>query len=181
MLSDNLLKQAEALIRRPEGSKGRVEQAAIRRSISTTYYALFHFIINRATRRIVGTRNEHAQQRNILARRFEHAALKRVMFEVASPSLKKSSATFLGVANHLGRAPAPAFARELGAVFADAQSKRHEADYDLNARLTLSDAQALIERARAAIAAWESAADQNDRDFKHLFAIYMLIQGKVGE
>jgi hypothetical protein len=52
---ETLLDVAEHLLERPEGQAGRLSRARVRRSVSTTYYALFHFMLDEIGQKIVGT------------------------------------------------------------------------------------------------------------------------------
>jgi hypothetical protein len=70
-LHHDLLEQAEHLARR---EKLRPKQASLRRAISSAYYALFHLLVDAATRFIAtGSRDGLRRQ---LARNFDNAAMK---------------------------------------------------------------------------------------------------------
>src|ERR1700690_1467325 len=64
----DLLDVAQDLLRQPSGRKRRLYAARARRSISTAYYALFHFILDEATRALLGTHNDVRARRRTLAR-----------------------------------------------------------------------------------------------------------------
>lgn len=71
--SQQLLLQARMLAKHePQKPK----QASLRRSISASYYALFHFLIEETTRQIIGAAHEHAQFRHFAARAFVHGKMK---------------------------------------------------------------------------------------------------------
>ncbi len=74
---------------------------------------------------------------------------------------------------------APQFGRDLATAFSDVQSKRLEADYDLNKTVTEADARLLITRVRRVIAAWRAADTTNDEDFKHALCLLMLLKGQL--
>jgi hypothetical protein len=63
--------------------------------------------------------------------------------------------------------------------FSDVQSKRLEADYDLNKTVTEADARLLITRVRRAVAAWRATVTTNDKDFKHALCLLMLLKGQI--
>ena len=54
----------------------RPRQASLRRSVSASYYALFHLLVDAATRRLVWG-NERQELRNCLTRAFDHGVMKR--------------------------------------------------------------------------------------------------------
>jgi uncharacterized protein (UPF0332 family) len=141
-----LLDQAEHLASR---ERGRPQQASLRRAVSTTYYALFHYLIARSTRQLVGGRQASAI-RQILARSYVHS------------EMKATSRTFTN-----GRGGLPpiaqaalagtAFPPGLGAIaqeFVDLQTARHAADYDRNATFSRQDVQNLVSQTRTTINAW---------------------------
>jgi hypothetical protein len=92
-------------------------QAALRRSVSTAYYALFHLIIETACE------NWPQPQRSRVARQFEHKRMKDVSADTADkgPATPSSAqAGLIAVAN----------------TFVQLQQNRHTADYILSAVLT---------------------------------------------
>ena len=54
---EELLKAATRLLARPAGRRGPIGSAYVRRRISTSYYALFHFLLEEVTRRVARTGN----------------------------------------------------------------------------------------------------------------------------
>ena len=178
-LDEELLVAAELLIERAAGQKGKLPRARVRRSISTAYYALFHFILNEATIRIVGNTAADARRRRILARAFPHQGLLNTFNKLKSVNAAADVADLLRPASAIGPLPVPRFVRDLATAFADAQSKRHDADYDLNASLSEGDARAVVSRIRLAIVGWRAANAQDDKDFKHMLSILLLLQGKL--
>jgi hypothetical protein len=69
--ADDLLEQAYHLLSKDHPNPPK--QASLRRAVSTAYYALFHLLIDEA----VGNWSV-ARQRGLLARSFEHRAMKKV-------------------------------------------------------------------------------------------------------
>lgn len=177
---DELLKAARRLLARRAGQRGRLPGALIRRAISTTYYAIFHFLVEEAALRLVGAGNDLRQRRRTLGRTFTHSgariALSKVRGRVVDPSV-----------HDLLRPPAvpsgpvvpPAFVQEIAKAFLDAQAKREDADYDLNKLLSEADARLLRQRVRRAIADWRSANATSDRDFKHALCILLVLRGQL--
>jgi len=74
-----LLQAAGRLLDREAGRRGKLAGARVRRSISTSYYALFHFLTDEAGARIVGTGGGLLRRRRILTRTFTHAGVKRAL------------------------------------------------------------------------------------------------------
>lgn len=167
------LAAAERLIGRETGQRGRIAAARIRRSISTSYYALFHFILEESTSRLVGTGPALLRRRRMVARLFTHKGMKAAFRKVQGGALEP------GLAAYFGTAASRPFARTLGEAFVRAQEQRHEADYDLNASLSELDARVLIQSIREAIAAWQAQNLPLDRDFKQGLSLLLLLRGRL--
>lgn len=177
---EELLEAARRLLARRTGQRGKLPAARIRRSISTTYYALFHFILDEASSRVVGAGNDLRVRRRILTRTLTHTGVKIALDKVRGASADGSVADFLRqVGSHAANVAVPAFVQNIAKAFADAQAKRHDADYDLNKSLSEADARLLHARVRRVIAAWRGATSKSDRDFKHALCILMLLKGKL--
>lgn len=73
-LSRDLLAQAKLLATK---EKSRPKQASLRRSVPTAYYAVFHLLVDAATRRLVSGADRQPL-RSCLARAFDHGVMKRV-------------------------------------------------------------------------------------------------------
>lgn len=74
-LSRDLLAQARILAtREPKKPK----QASLRRAVSTSYYALFHFLSEEAAILLVGAAHGDLSLRNLSRRAFEHGKMKTV-------------------------------------------------------------------------------------------------------
>jgi hypothetical protein len=117
------------------------EQASLRRSVSTAYYALFHLLIHEAVQAWSGS----ASARFGLARRFEHKTMKQESQTVMQGSWKGWST------------PPPLLPPELQTVakmFVELQEGRLQADYD-NAKIWApTDVLAKVERAGVAFDNW---------------------------
>ncbi len=120
---------------------GEPEQASLRRSISTAYYALFHLLVQEA----VQSWNGSATARFGLERRFEHKTMKEVSNAVLRSSWRGWSV------------PSPVVPTELQAVakvFVPLQEARQQADYD-NAKIWESTAvQAHVTDSQTAFENW---------------------------
>ena len=176
----DLLAAADRLVERRAGQRGKLPAARVRRTVSTAYYALFHFVLEEATRFLVGTQNDLRRRRRLLARMFSHAGLRMTFDKVRGAAVDPSVSDLLrprGAAT--GPVSCPAFARDLANAFSDAQAKRHDADYDLNKDMSEADARLLIARIRRVIAAWRAADSASDRDFKQALGLLMLLKGQI--
>jgi hypothetical protein len=146
--SQELLAQARMLA---DLDPNRPKQANLRRSVSASYYALFHFLIEEATRLAFGTQHAQAPMRNFAGRAFVHNKMKPVCedFQKQIPSSK-----ILGP--WWGRLPIAGNADLIliAGTFVDLQQQRHTADYDLDAMLLRADARNAATSAQQAIAAW---------------------------
>jgi cytochrome P450 len=176
-----LLAAAHRLLRRSQGQPGKLSGARIRRSISTSYYVLFHFLIEEAGLRLVGSHNDLRRRRRILARAFTHAGIKTALDKVRGTYVEKSIEDFLRTPGAALARPvsSPLFAQNMAKAFSDAQAKRHDADYDLNKVLSETDARLLRNRAKRAIRDWRSARAVGDRDFKRSLCMLMLLKGQL--
>jgi len=113
-----------------------VTEAALRRAVSSAYYALFHLLIEETCRNW-----PHATHRGRLSRQFDHGRMR-----AASDALAKMSApgtdTFV-VAN----------------TFVHLQQERHQADYDLTTTFSLIEATVDLIAAELAFQSWEHIKD----------------------
>lgn len=177
---DDLLRVSRRLVLRRQGQRGRLSNAHIRRSISTTYYAIFHFLIEEATAGLIGSSNALRNRRRTAARAFTHAGLRRALSSVAGATVEPSVQGLFRTPNAgAGPVSVPIFAQEMAKAFLDAQAKREDADYDLNKPLSEADARLLRSRVRRAIAGWRAARSVGDRDFKGALCLLCLLKGQA--
>ena len=131
-LPDELLAAAPKLL------DGAPTQAAVRRSVSTAYYALFHLLIQEACAN--WARSEHRVQ---LGRAFEHkqmnAASERYRAKCKNAPVNSVEEHLFEVADH----------------FVALQQKRELADYDSSIELTAKQAMQTIREAEDAFRRWE--------------------------
>lgn len=168
-----LLSAARLLVDRRQRPRGRMPAALVRRSISTSYYALFHFLLEEATSKIVGADARLLRRRRATARSFTHTGMRQALERVQKPQIAPALTTFFG------SAVAPGFARTVAQAFSRAQEQRHEADYDLNAGLSETDALILAAEVEAGIREWQHARTDGDRDFKAALCLLMLLKGEL--
>jgi uncharacterized protein (UPF0332 family) len=177
--AEDLLEVADLLLERPKGKTGKLPQARIRRSISSAYYALFHFLLDEVGKKVVGTDGGLSQRRRILARTIAHRAAKTALEKIRGASIDSAVADFFNSRIAGAPWPAPPFARNFANAFIDAQAKRHEADYDLNQSPGQADARLMISRARRAIADWNAANGDIESDFKHSLCVLVILRGQL--
>lgn len=161
------------LLARDPGQRGRIAAARIRRSISTTHYALFHFLLEECSSRVVGVGPGLLRRRRIAARIVSHRGLKRTLSKVGGGAISPDLHEYFGVV------VAPEFIRTLAVVTLRAQDQRLEADYDLNAVVSETTATVLIDDVEAAIAGWQANNNVADRDFKHALGLLLVLQGQL--
>jgi len=167
-LSLELLSQAQVLARR---EPRRPKDASLRRSISGTYYALFHYLAEECTRLIVGAAHHRAPFRQFAARALVHAKMKSVCEEFAKPmpkhDLLKPFWPTLQVANNPD-------VRTLAKNFIELQEQRHAADYDSSRRFTRHEANTAADQAQEAMDAWDQLKAQHG-DLALLFALSLML------
>jgi hypothetical protein len=176
---DELLTAARLLLQRPRGLRGRLPGARIRRSISTTYYAIFHFLLSEVGSRVVGTGNALRVRRRALARTIPHTGAKTALEKLRGLNADASIADFFASGTGAQQAPVPRFVREFARVFVDAYAKRQDADYNLNQPFSEADARLLRARVRRAIRGWRAASSAADRDAKSAVCALVLVKGKL--
>jgi hypothetical protein len=108
---DELLEAARRLLMRRAGQRGRLPSARIRRSLSTSYYALFHFLLEEIGARVVGTYNDLRRRRRILSRTVTHRGVKTTLDKVRGARVDASVEDFLRspAAAAAGPVPPPPF------------------------------------------------------------------------
>ena len=148
-LADELLGEAYPL------NSPRIEaenQAALRRSISTSYYAVFHLLIDAASEMFIeGPGRE--QLRAAVRRTFGHDRMASACKAFLSGRHKLSK--------FLSASPPPELTK-LSNVFVQLQEARHRADYDTSARFTQKDAQSCFYSALDAFSFWRAIRDSED-------------------
>jgi hypothetical protein len=165
-LSYDLLAQAQILARR---EPRRPKQATLRRSISTCYYAIFHFLIEEATFLLVGAGHGDSQLRQFAARSFVHGKMKSLCKEFVKGNaqsiheLLRPFWTPMSVANATGM-------RLVAQTFIDLQDARHDADYNVSVTFSRHEALNAVARAENAFNAWRRLRSSN-RELCRFFAI----------
>ncbi|MDE0202158.1 MAG: hypothetical protein OXK73_06970 [Rhodospirillaceae bacterium] len=140
----DLLRQARQLaVKEPR----RPLQASLRRAISASYYALFHLLVDEATKRMLRG-HDRAALRRCLARAFGHAAMRQVAQQFSDDNVSRKLAPGLN-----GQTLQPELVRVASALV-EIQEARHQADYDLARRFTRREALDLVGQAELAFVDW---------------------------
>ena len=136
--SSQLLSVAAQLAEAP--ARGAPQQARLRRSISTAYYALFHRLVAGAADLLVGANARGTQRYLVVYRSFEHKRMADACRQTLTGSLRTEAGTLFD----------PTI-QGCASAFVELQENRHEADYDPTLRIALSDAKTAVAKAQAAI------------------------------
>lgn len=177
----DLLETSGLLLKRTAGQRGKLSSARIRRSISTSYYALFHFILEECSNQVIGSPNMELRRRRIFARTLDHRDIRITLTKVSGTRASEDVAEFLRTSTDSEATVAsPEFARAMARAFLRGQDLRHRADYDLNATLDELTARALIDNVRNVIEMWLAARRRPaDREFKHALCLLMALGGRL--
>jgi hypothetical protein len=154
---EHLFQQAYRLV---TSQPGRPRQADMRRAISAAYYGLFHAIMTAATDQFVGKKNRDRVHYGLVYRSVDHSRLRELCNQVRSRSDRIKP-----------YAPSGGFDPEIHAFAAatvDLQEKRFIADYDVMARVNRSTALLSIASARAALARFNRADEEQREAFLSL-------------
>lgn len=147
VLPEQLIAQAEFLLR-----KADLNEANVRRAVSSAYYSLFHLLIRDAV-----LNWKPADQHARLARSFDHKRMKD-----ASTAILKEMGN-LPVQPNAG-ADAGQVARfrlsTVAQAFVDLQQARHKADYDVGEPFGSVDAAVDVAQARLAFVTWADVRDE---------------------
>jgi len=170
-LCDDLLIQARELVLK---DKRKPRQATVRRAVSTSYYALFHFFSDKVTRAIIGGQNDFAEVRSWQARALEHGVMKKVCKFFGNTT----DPVFQDFETKLNFTTPPEIAR-IAQAFVELQELRHDADYDLSEPITKSDATKAIQQTDLAFRLWNALEQQQQHSKMLLIFSLSLLGGKT--
>lgn len=162
----HLLTQAELLATK---EPRRPSQASLRRSISASYYALFHRLVDEATRMMI-SRGQRSGLRECLSRSFRHNDMKNLCTTIGSGNPPRRLIPAFE--------PLPLDPRlvAIAKAFAELQDARHRADYNTYHPFKRQEALHLHQLAEAAIADWKAIRKTRQAD---AFLAGLLIQSRV--
>lgn len=145
-LPKELLEQAKLLATK---EARRPKQASLRRAVSASYYALFHLLVDEASRRLVGGAKNRVALRTCLGRAFSHGTMKTVARQFAASDVSKR------LRPGLNGQPVQEELVRVARAFVGLQQHRHEADYDLGRRFTRVETLSIASDAKRAFADWQ--------------------------
>ena len=139
-LAQDLLQQANHLAIYEGGNHS---QAALRRSVSTAYYALFHLLAEDSGQRWRGSNAAVTG----LERAMNHGPMKTTSIQFANPTWRDWHDTVSAV---------PPALQSVSGAFVKLQEERHAADYDNHEEWTTTDVKAVLDTAATAFQDWLS-------------------------
>lgn len=139
-----LLEQAFHLANR---ERKRPSQASLRRSVSASYYALFHYLIDEATKRICRSK-DHSPLRYHLARTFQHSNMRNVAQQFSKNSIPENLRQVFD-SNTLDKRLV-----FVATSFISLQDNRVKADYDLDANFQKEKVLAFARMSKSSFDSW---------------------------
>jgi hypothetical protein len=161
---EHLFDQADALAARQK--VGRPRQVDIRRSISASYYGLFHAVLTAAADLVIGQYNRSEPRYGLVYRSIDHKWLREFCRDVLRQTLPDRYRQY---------SPQAGFSADLKAfatAVVELQEKRHTADYDPMVQMEQSDAILLTRTARAALTKFQNA----EADERAIFLTLLLFE-----
>jgi len=146
-----------------ESDAANPDQAALRRAVSSSYYALFHQIKADAVKLIAPNVPEAINHR--IQRWFDHAEMRRVCAKFLNDKLDQPLLGLIGSVT-------PKELQQVCRTFIELQDARHRADYDLGYSLTPKECFQFIDGSAAAIGTWR---DINDSAEANIFILSLLM------
>lgn len=162
-----LLKVAQRLVHTRQPTED-----ALRRGVSTAYYALFHLLTQAAARELCGPEEQFVFA---AARWFDHTTMAQVCGLFRGNNLHKE--IFPGEEN----LPHPTPRQDLVNVaqaFIELQKARHDADYNARQPFNATDARQKVETAREALDAWSGASED---PWRRVFLLALLVGKKLNK
>jgi uncharacterized protein (UPF0332 family) len=153
--------------------KLKPKQASLRRSISTAYYALYHFLTEQATSEFVSGKGFNTQLRHMAARSVAHSRVKEVCKQFEKDKVEQMSEILRPMALRLGFA-GDADVRIVTEALIRLQEERHNADYNLGATFSREDALSHVKRCEDAFKAWHRWR-QSDSESARFFMLCLLL------
>ncbi len=172
-LAHDLIVQAAQLATREHG---KPKQASLRRSVSTAYYALFHFLIDASCKHLLGSGSGRRHVRELASRAFIHGKMQGLCKEFTKPIPSSELLRPLWLKH---RVPTCVELKELAEIFCDLQRDRHEADYNVSKRMTREDAKVACLKSKEAMALW-LLAERNHPEIASLFCTCLMLWPALG-
>jgi uncharacterized protein (UPF0332 family) len=140
------------------------ETEAIRRAVSTAYYALFHKVLQEGAERFVGS-NDTSVAFETIYRGFDHSQINRVFVAIDKQSLSDA------YKKRLRRTAVSQDIRDFAAVFVPMQELRHLADYSPLMQISQAEATQLIDNVEAALQTFSNADPAEKADLLALMLV----------
>jgi uncharacterized protein (UPF0332 family) len=172
-LAHDLIVQAARLATQ---ERGKPKQASLRRSVSTAYYALFHFLIDAACKHLLGSGSARRPVRELASRAFVHGKMHGLCKEFTKPIPQSEILKPLWISQ---RVTTCIELKELAEIFCELQRDRHEADYNVGKRMTRDDAKVACLKAKEAMALW-CLAEKRHPEVVSLFCTCLLLWPALG-
>ncbi len=145
-------------------------QVSLRRSVSASYYALFHLLVDEATRFMVSGSGRDSL-RDGLARTFRHSEMKKIAVALQSNRALPAKLT-PGLSHQQVQQPLI----DVAAAFVQLQEARHNADYNRAFRFTRNNALDLADLAEQAFQNWKQVRGAPSAE---TFLIGLLVYGRL--
>lgn len=165
----HLIDQAEVLV--TLDTRGKPRQANLRRAVSSTYYALFHYLIGEAVRSIIGTQHSRKGYRYALSRAFVHTSMRSACASFSASQLPDPILKSLP-RDANGNYSIPTEIRNIARTFKELQHLRHLADYDLSEQFRRSEVRTVIEQVENQVEDFVNLTASDERQF---FLICLLV------
>jgi hypothetical protein len=153
---DDLIAQARRLARL---DPKKPKQVNLRRAVSSTYYALFHFLVDASCRSVMGTTSAQRPYRHVLGRAFVHTTMASACKSFSGGTLPQH------VTSALPAFVVPPAMQRISQVFRELQGRRHVADYDLAATFTRHDVLSSVRIADEAMRDFRALPMSDERTF----------------
>ena len=162
----DLLEQAEHLAGR---ERRRPRQASLRRSVSASYYAVFHMLIDEAVGHMFPGNGRKAL-RDCMARAFSHSTMRESARRFASGNITPK------LVAGLDGLPLQPELVVVARIFLVLQQARHEVEYDRTVRFTRLEVLRLSNQARRAFADWRQVRKSLQAD---VFLAALLVHAQL--
>ena len=138
---------------------------ALRRAVSSAYYAVFHALLGAAAHRFMGPGQESTPGFSLIYRAFDHNHIRRTCEDLQATTLRGKLQDVLGT-TRVSQAM-----RDFARAFPPLQNARHRADYDPSVRFVPSDVAVIITEAEAAIDDFHAAPPAEQADILALLLV----------
>lgn len=163
-LAEDLLQLAKNMA---NYKKKDLQDARLRRAVSTAYYAVFHLLVEAASERVA----EDAKLRCLVSRAFVHAEMQRV-----AKTFLSGTGALPGHVQAAFTGTIPGEVQSVARAFINLQEARHRADYDLLSPFARAEVQGLVAVAEQAFADWNGVkARPRDKTAVELFLSSLLL------